>query len=656
MSPAPSSAPSSAQSQRTAAAAGPDDASRGAMPPATGAGPLATPGMQSVTALDKRELNKSIAAEIASEMAAPAPTAAAASASTSGGGDRYAPADAAAASAPAATPATTDEAEAVRAFAAGDATGTAPSGASPDAKRRRPLQVESIAVGSVDDPVADGTRRRDRAFGFESVGKPLLISEPAPHIVSQVNGPRSIVVGRRAKYRVLIANRGDAAAEGLVTRVRVPGWAEVVSTATPRGSVRQTDGLGDGGLLEWRLGSFAGGESAGLDLTLIAKQGKPIQLGVDWRHAPVGGSTLVEVQEPKLGVAIEGPEEVLFGKPQRYRLELSNPGTGPAEDVTVLLLPPGARSGRGTRHRVGSLEAGAAKVLEIELTPREAGELAIQARATAAGGLEAEATKRTLCLKPGLEVDWRGPATKYAGAAGAYYFRVRNPGTAPAEAVTFSVDVPAGFELTATTAGQAFDPATRRLSWKIGTLRPGDDRYLQIRGTASGSGVRRFPITATTADQETTDNATAATQIVAVADLRLEVFDPPGPVPVGSTVVYEVRVKNRGATAAGTVGVVALFSAGVEPFAVDGMPFTANDGRLSLPPIGPIAAGAEKVVKISARADRAGTHVFRAEVTSRDLGLKLSAQEMTKFYDEDPIEVGAGGRATGAVDRFVYPR
>jgi len=488
----------------------------------------------------------------------------------------------------------------------------------------------------------------------------LLMSGQMPLIASRVNGPRRITVGRKVNYTVLLANRGDAAAEQLVARVRVPEWADVVATKSGTGSVQRSASSAveadQGSLLEWRIDRFAAQGSAKLELTLIARQGRPIELGVDWSHAPVGSRTVVEVQEPKLEMNVTGPDEIQFGKPLRYRLTLSNPGTGTAEDVTIFLQPPGKPASEASKHRFGSLAAGQTKTVEIELTAREAGELSLLARATGAGGVEAATEKKLFCRKPALEVDWRGPSHKYTGALATYYFRVRNPGTAPAEDVTFVVDLPTGFQVQATSAGQTYDAGNRRLTWKVGALRPGDDKYLQVRGVPSAAGDNQFQIAAATPDRIASDTATAMTEVVAVADLKLEVRDPKGPLPVGAETVYEVRVKNRGSSAASQVNIVAMFSEGIEPYMVEGGEFSVADGRVSLGTLASLPAGGEKVFKIRARAESPGTHVFRAEVLCRELDTKLTAQEMTKFYAEESIDLGDAPQATQKVDRFVYPR
>jgi hypothetical protein len=113
------------------------------------------------------------------------------------------------------------------------------------------------------------------------------------------------------------------------------------------------------------------------------------------------------------------------------------------------------------------------------------------------------------------------------------------------------------------------------------------------------------------------------------------VSDPSGPVAVGEQAVYEIRVQNRGASAAKDVNIAALFSKGLEPEQVEGAMNTVADGRVTFRTIEELQAGREIVLRIRAQATEAGTHVFRAEVLCRDLEIQLAAEETTRFYADE---------------------
>src|SRR5262249_26018953 len=143
--------------------------------------------------------------------------------------------------------------------------------------------------------------------------------------------------------------------------------------------------------------------------------------------------------------------------------------------------PPGGGRESVSTHGLGNLKPGESKSVEIELTAREAGKLNVQAVASADGGLTSEAVKELFCRKPELEVDWRGPETHYAGTPATYFFRVRNPGTATAEDVVVRVAMPAGAEFVSASEGYREDSKAGEVAWRVGSLGPGDDCYMELR-------------------------------------------------------------------------------------------------------------------------------------------------------------------------------
>lgn len=499
------------------------------------------------------------------------------------------------------------------------------------------------------EPVAKAPAAAPEAIPSDE--EDFLLTQRMPVLVSKVAGPRTIVVGREVTYRVMLANRGDVAADQVVTNVRVPEWAEVVGVQSRDGDVDQNGG--DAGVVVWRTSRLEAGAVVKLDLRLIARSGQPIELGVTHKHKPIDGTTLVEVQEPKLNLAIVGPNEVLFGKPQLFRLTISNPGTGTAENVALHLTPPGGDADRRTSHDFGDIRAGEDRTVEIELTAREAGQLAVNASANADGGVAAELTKEVFCRKPELVVDWRGPADRYSGAPALYYFRVRNPGTAAAPDVVLDVQLPSGFEVL---AGEG-TPATKdgHLAYRIGSVEPGDERVLELRGVMRQAGANELLLRAAGSDETRSEPVTAITEVVALADLKLDVLDPKGPVATDQEVAYEIRITNRGSNDAHDVRVIGLFSEGIEPHHVDGSASDINDGRVAFETIDRLAPGDQRVFKIFARAHEEGTHLFRAEVLCRDLEIKLAAEETTRFFRDDAIDV-AGDGYPDSYNTPVFPR
>jgi uncharacterized repeat protein (TIGR01451 family) len=500
-------------------------------------------------------------------------------------------------------------------------------------------------------PAGPQTVRGKEAFGealqVASGGDPtVLASNQTPVLNADIRGPKQILIGREALYRVRLQNQSDMPAEGIVATVRIPNGCDVMNASPTQGTVQQSQDAAAKGQIQWQIARLDRRAGETLELRLVPRESRPLELGVTWTVAPVGSRAVVEVQEPKLQLEVAGPNEVYYDKPQVFKLTISNPGTGPAENVKIELLPPGSGKDAvsketATSHPLGDLPPGGTQTVEVELTAREAGKLFVKAMASAEGGLVCNASKEVFCRKPELEVDWRGPTMKYAGTLATYFIRVRNPGTAPADDVTVRASLPAGAEFTSASEGQMFDTKLREIAWHVGTLRPGDDNYMEVKCVLKTAGANQLKISAATASGVLSDTKTAATNVVALADLKLDVSDPNGPVAVGSTAVYEIHIKNRGANTAKDVNVLGLFSEGIEPEQAEGAMYTVADGRVSFRTINELPAARDIVLRIRAHAVKPGTHIFRAEVLCRDLDIKLAAESTTRFYNDDVTPDGS---------------
>jgi uncharacterized repeat protein (TIGR01451 family) len=520
-----------------------------------------------------------------------------------------------------------------------------------------PGRVNSLITSR--DSIGHETSADDRFHAASTVlagGGDLLATHELPSISSRVSGPKQILIGREATFEVRFDNQSNVAAHEVIAQVDIPSWADVVDTAASNGVIQQTEVTEQFNTYRWQLQELGGRGSETLKLKVVPRASRALKLGVHWSHAAVDSEAVVEVQQPKLRMQVSGPNEVFFNTPEVYRLTLSNPGTGVAEEVYINLLPPAGGDESLSTHQIGELQPGASKTVEVELTPREAGKLFVKATASALGGITAEAEKDIFCRKPELEVDWRGSVQKYAGTIATYYFRVRNPGTAAADDVEVEVRLPGGAEFVSGSEGHVVDRAKPTLTWQVGSLLPGDDRYMELKCILNNAGTNRFAVTAATAEGDLTDTKSAEINVIALADLKLDVTDPKGPIPVGQEAVYEISVRNRGQNTAEEVDVVALFSEGIDAQTVEGAQYSVADGRVTFPTIEKLEAGQQIVLKIHARATQPGVHVFRAEVLCRDLEIKLAVEEATRFFADEVPGKSTEQKSAGAFESYDDPR
>ena len=461
----------------------------------------------------------------------------------------------------------------------------------------------------------------------------VLITRKSPMLSVETTGPRKITVGKESIYTVSMKNTGELTAADVVVSVTVPAWAEVIeakgATDAPGVSVERTaEGV------QWKIGALAGRAQQDLNLKLVPRKSQSFELGVRWTSSPVTSQATVEVQEAKLQMAIGGPTEVIFGQQQLYKLTLLNPGNADAENVVLYLSPLTAGEGPAASHRVGTLRAGSSTSVEIELTARQAGRLAIKAEATADGDLKASAAEEVLVRRAAIQVSVAGPKVHYAGVPANFDIRLTNTGDAPARHVAVTAILPAGSELV--TASQEGQNVARNgeVSWAVDQLSPGGEQVFTVRCAMKSPGANRVEAIAT-ADGDLKGASIATTQLMALADLVMTVADTAGPVSVSQDAIYELRVRNRGTSAAENVEIVAFFSPGVEAVAVEGGLHEITNGAVVFKPIPNLAAGAEAVYKIKAHAVSPGNHRIRVELECKTLGTRLCQEDTTLFYGEE---------------------
>jgi hypothetical protein len=240
-----------------------------------------------------------------------------------------------------------------------------------------------------------------------------------------------------------------------------------------------------------------------------------------------------------------------------------------------------------------------------------------------------------------LAVQVAAPELIYAGTTATYQIRVANRGDAVAEGVIMQVDLPNGAK---NGIGVDKQPITlEQPRWRIGDVSPGSERVysMQIDLTTGGQNQLVARVQGTD-DSVATDSA--LTVVEAIADLKLIVNDPKGPVPVGQDAVYEIQVVNRGSEAAHDIQLVAQFSEGIEPTAATGQRAEIVPGQVMFDPIASVPAGGKITVKITAQAAATGNLRFRVELNCGTPETKLVAEESTRFYGsvETASEPAAG--------------
>ena len=461
----------------------------------------------------------------------------------------------------------------------------------------------------------------------EATGK-LLASSESPGVRVVTEGPSEIMIRELTQYEVRVENRGSFDATGIVVRSSLPAWAEVQGHNASIGTIKPIDQSGQA-QLQWTIDKLPAGVVERLFVRVKAVKAGTFDVATDWTLMPQKHVAKITVREPKLAIVIDGPEEIVYGRSEKYRVRVMNPGDGDASNV-VFTLSPESKSPQS--QKIGSIPAGKEAQFEIELTARELGELKIGGIAVADREVKSEANKSIRIAAANVEAELTGPPLKYQNSEATYHLLVTNTGKAVCESLNAELRLPMGVKYIS-----GIDQATVQgdlLTWKIDALQPGAIREYDLvcKMDRTGEMVLSFNCNGSAAGRA---SVSINTLVEAIADLVLTVSDPAAPAPVNSDVTYEVTITNRGSKAAEDVRVVAQFSHGIEPVRVEGHTGELLTGQAMFNPIARIEPGTTVRLKVMAKADRAGDHRFRAEVRHGETSLM---SEESTVYMNTPAE------------------
>ncbi len=489
------------------------------------------------------------------------------------------------------------------------------------------------------------TDRTKRGLGKESAGDDhaapsihdLQLVSHNPSLSVEVNGPQSITVGQPGKYIVHLTNIGDLSASDVVIRLALPTWVTARITDASEGEAKiQADAQGTPRLV-WAVPSCGMKAHHQLRFELVAAEGQPFDLSAEWTCRPTTTHGQITVLQPQLDVVLSGPAEMNFGEEKLFTLTVTNPGNGDAANVQVTVS---AGNAGAKQVEVGAIAAGKKKEIPLQIAANEAGEMLLRAVATGEGGLQSEASARLKVRRPQLAVVVEGSEMQFAGSEVDYAIVVTNQGDAVADDIQVTATLPAGAKYVGGIEGAT--ASGNILKWRVASLAVAAEKVYDARVILTAEGANRVAVEIASANGSSATGE-MVTEVQAVSDLKLVVNDPSGPNPTSSEAIYELTVMNRGTRAAHDVRIVMQFSEGIEPVALEGGEGKIVPGQVVCEPLAELAPGEQVNLQVRAKADKAGTLVYRVEVTQAEDEDRLVEEGTTKFF-ADNGRTGAGAR------------
>ena len=274
----------------------------------------------------------------------------------------------------------------------------------------------------------------------------------------------------------------------------LPDWVKLAANETTHGSAATVEGE-----LQWQVGQLAAGARAIWTMQLLPQENRAFQLSTRWTVQPLGLATPVQVIQPELQLSLAGPQEMTYGETKIFTVRVTNTGNGEASDVT-LRVSPGVEDGQS----IGEISAGGSKLIELELTAEQAGEMKIQAAVATVGSEAVQKELSIVILRPELALEVVGPKNNFAGAPVTYQIEVSNKGDTVARDVTVNAVLPIGARYLQ--SGKPTETVKRNMSWDIGIVEPGATRTFEFECILSNEGENKLSmrVEATAAETRST--------------------------------------------------------------------------------------------------------------------------------------------------------
>lgn len=486
----------------------------------------------------------------------------------------------------------------------------------------------------------------------------------APHVEMSHVGPASVALGAEVPYTITITNTGKVPSETMTVTNPIPAELKFVRSNPPS--------VEDGINRIWTLGPLEPGHSHTIQTVFRAKRIGTINncavvATEDGQKDQKCATTIVT--RPALKLDVKGPPTGVLGAPLTFDVTLSNPGSGPANNVQVKVdlsdglepqgLPAGQEKTRVVLSDQKTVASGESRVIPLTVVPREEGLQLVRISVTGDGGLRDQVESRVQISRPQISVKLAGPGSRYTDRTAEWNIHVINPSSVPLNNVMVSDRLPVNLIFQSASDGGVFKNG--EVTWDLGTLPAGKERIIQL-STLCGPTPGFVTHTVTvTSDYGLRQKDTAQMEIKALpASLELEVSDVNDPVAVGKTVDYKIEVTNTGNKPATNVRVVATLPKELQAVQAlqdkgDVQNATARvekqTATLTIPALAP-----KKTVRftIQAKAVSPGDVRFEAKLYADILKQPAVHRESTTIFDPNaklnaqPVGGGGDNTANGA--------
>lgn len=428
-------------------------------------------------------------------------------------------------------------------------------------------------------------------------------------------------VGQECRVELVVKNTSQTVVRSVTTEAVIPANVEVVE-ARPA-AVEGTE------LPTWTFGELRPGQSRSVMLKVIPKTRGDVRLDAYVRLTGTSSSQF-SVQEPIIGVAVTGPEEIEVGQQVGYVVRVSNPGTGLANNVVIqAAIPEGLehRNGSLLTIEIGTLNPGESRQARLSLTAVEGGKQQLAVRVLADGGLSDQTTTAISVAEPQLAIALAGPGEPMAGRPEDYTLTVSNSGAVQSTNVRAKYIIPDGCAFVSADRGGKFVEIDNAVEWFVGTLQPNDasNFAVTLKANETGEVIHKAGVMS---ERGQVTTCVLPANVIGTATLNLKIAADHRDLRVGEEIRWEVQVRNSGTREASNVGVSCELPAGFEFIDANGpTKYIAENGVLIFRSIPSIDVETDAKIVIRGRCIREGSQRLRLRVASDSINDVLIGEE-----------------------------
>jgi len=467
----------------------------------------------------------------------------------------------------------------------------------------------------------------------EGTGRPgadSLEGPQVPQVTIQKIPPTEMRVGKPATFTVKVRNTGAVAAANVEIVDQVPRGTRLTGT-TPRASQSPQ------GELVWAIGTLQPGDEETVSMQLMPTDEGEIG-SVATVHFSAAASAKVKATRAELIVETSAPGKVLIGEPLVLKIELSNPGSGPATGVTLAeRIPPsmGHPAGGDLEYEIGTLGPGESRTLELEMLARQPGPVENVLTARGDGNLRGEHRIQWEVIAPQLQVNVAGSRRRFLEREAVYELAVSNPGTAPADQVELVAHLPEGLKFVSANNAGHYDEASQAVYWRLEELPVRESGTVELVTMPVQSGDYELAVESS-ANGQVEVAERHPVRIEGIAAIMYEVRDVTDPIQVGGETLYEIRVLNQGSKASSNVRLAIDIPPEMEFVSAEGPTRHALSGRQILfDGLARLAPKADTTYRVRVRGIQPGDLRLRVQLLTDEMrGIPVTKEESTRVYSD----------------------